>query len=873
MHALALSLALSVTQGASPASAQPAAPAAQQVVPPKLVGFVEAELPPGTPPVKRAVVLLITIDAQGVVTEVAVQTPAGEPWDTAAKAAAQQFGFEPATVDGAAVPVTVPFTYEFRAPARRGRIPEARQLRREQVPAPGYQVAGTLVEKGTRTPLAGVLVYVEDPRTGRRWELLTDAEGVFRGYGLSPGRLRVQVVTGEHKELRTTLRAQPEPKTPEGEVGRIDPTQTFYMAPSGGPRYGTIVRKPRPKAAAQEITLTEDEITKVPGSFGDPTRVVATLPGVTRSPFGLGYYVVRGANFDNTGFFIDGHPAFFLYHLLGGPAVIHPELVGELTFYPGGYPAEYGRFATGAIALKTKHPPNDRWHLDIEVDAFRASALFSVPFDDKKGQLTLSFRQSYYNLILPLVTDEIRLGYTDYMVRLTYDFTPRLRTRFIIFGAEDRLESGVESVTGEEQNSNFRLGFHRVNVAVDADLTEEITLKNSFAWEYDHTGTRRVAQTDDDLSVEFESWFAQLRTGLEVRPAKGYTFEVGTDLLYFDLKANLAIPTLPPLGDPRPPTFDPIILNQRVAGPAFSGAPYLQADLEVAKGLRLLPGVRATFDYYADELYVTADPKLAVRWAINDIWTLKAMGAMSNQLPPIFQTEEPFGDPSIPPIQGVQASLGFEWSHPEGWELSVEGFYNFLYNLSRPNNTIVEQEDGNIDRVLFTPDEEGRAYGLEVLFRKRMGGIFYGWISYTLSRAERLRPPDDWQLYELDQTHVLNLAWSVDLGDEWSLGARFTLTSGNTYFPILGSRYDADRDRYEPIFSDRRERLPFFHRLDVRLDKRFRFDTWLLEIYLDIQNVYNATNPESQRYSYDYSIQSDGPSIPILPTLGVRASF
>ncbi len=63
------------------------------------------------------------------------------------------------------------------------------------------------------------------------------------------------------------------------------------------------------------------------------------------------------------------------------------------------------------------------------------------------------------------------------------------------------------------------------------------------------------------------------------------------------------------------------------------------------------------------------------------------------------------------------------------------------------------------------------------------------------------------------------------------------------------------------------------YRLDLRIDKRFRFDTWFLEIYLDVQNVYNATNPESARYSFDYSIKSEGISVPILPTLGIHMAF
>ena len=42
-------------------------------------------------------------------------------------------------------------------------------------------------------------------------------------------------------------------------------------------------------------TLTRAELTTVPGTIGDPLRVVQNMPGVARAPFGLGLLIVRGA--------------------------------------------------------------------------------------------------------------------------------------------------------------------------------------------------------------------------------------------------------------------------------------------------------------------------------------------------------------------------------------------------------------------------------------------------------------------------------------------------------------------------------------------------------------------------------------------------
>lgn len=862
----AFSWVIVATLSAIPAHAQPT------IVPPAPLSLPTATLPPGTPTADVDVQLVLTIGTDGTVQAVELARGAGSPWDEAALEVAKRFTFSPATQDGVPIAVKVPFTYSFRKPARRGRsLPEPR-ARRELEPAPGYVFAGELLEKGSRTPQAGVPVLVRDPRTGNTFEALTDERGRFVVYGLPKGRLALDVFTGGFEPLEKPIRV-----TAQSEADALAAPEAFYLAPSGLGAYRTIVREDRPPKAATVIDLTEEELTKVAGTFGDPTRVVASLPGVARSPFGLGYYVVRGAEFDNTGFFIDGHPAVFLYHLLGGPGVIHPELVGNLSFYPGGYPAMYVRVASSVIAVETKDPPRDRWHLDLEVDLFKAGVLFSVPFDDQKGVVTLSLRRSYYDLLLPLFTEDIDLAYTDYQGRVSYQFSPTVRGRFVALGAVDTVSTkDVETGDGAGTSStDLGLGFHRLNLAFDFDLSSCLTLTTSALWEYDYIENRRVAEGDAPIDATTDGTATQLLTYLRWRPAKDQLLETGLDVLYIDLAADLNIPAAPPLGDPRPPVFDPTIVSARLAAPYLGIAPYVSGDFEVAEGLRLLPGVRLNLDSWRDRWVPTLDPKLAARWRVDPAWTLKGMAAMAHQPPQVFQVGEPFGDPDTPPVEGLQGSVGFEWIPDDGWLVSLEGFVQYLDNLVRPSDRIVDDagDDDQIGRAFFEPDMEGRAFGLELLVRKDYGDWIYGWLSYTFSRAERLRPPKGWGTFELDQTHVLNLAWTVRLGDEWSLGARFQLASGNPYYPIIDARYDADRDEYVPIYAARSSRLPVYHRLDVRLDKTWRFEDWMFELFLDIQNVYNAQNPETPRYSYDYRIKTDGISLPILPTLGFRMVF
>lgn len=863
--AFVLLIAVGIGLSAGPVQAQPTG----AITPPALLAQPAVDLPAGWTEQfdwRRGLVveLIIVISTEGTVTSVEVADGPGEPIDSAVAEAAQAMRFEPALQGELPIAVKVPFAYRIEADPRRGPFGALRRTRRAVEQPAGQRVKGQLLAKGTRAPLVDVLVQVVDDNGVMVWQGTTNEKGRFDSEPLPPGPALLEIAEGEFEGKTRAIIVKPSAEAEDA----ID-TDTLYLRAVRPGEFSTTVQQKREPDAATQVVLTGPELTRTPGTFGDPTRVVATLPGVARSPFGLGFYLVRGAAFDNTGFFIDDHPALYLYHLVGGPAVIHPELVGELSFYPGGYPAEYGRYAAGIIALDSKEPPVDRWHLDIEVDVLKASSLFSIPFDDGRGVFTVAFRRSYYELLVPLFTDGVEISYTDYQLRVAWSPIPDLRLKLFVLGAEDLVDI---STGGSDSSTNANLGFHRASLSASWDIQPDLTWSSSVFFEYQHTQGRNASEENDTLSADLDAFVFQLRSALQMRASKWVTLTGGLDFLVNDTSADLRIPSVPPLGDPDPPQFDPVVIPVSLNGLYLSGVPFLMADIEPVKDLHLIPGVRFNFDEYGDQIRTTVDPKLTVRWGFAEGWTAKGSLALSHQAPQVFQVEVPYGDPSIPPLRALQTSAGLEWSPIDELFISVEGFYNEFSNFVRANN-VVTNEDGSLAQTNFSADIPGRSYGLEVLVRKPVGGRWYGWLSYTLSRTERRFPDDGWVLGAFDQSHVLNLAAGVNLGDGWRLGGRFTLTSGTPYYPVVGSRYDADRDEYVPLFAESQSRLPFFHRLDIRLDKDFYFDQWIFGFYIDIQNVYNSPNPESPRYSYDFTIRTDGAGVPILPTLGVRARF
>jgi len=169
----------------------------------------------------------------------------------------------------------------------------------------------------------------------------------------------------------------------------------------------------------------------------------------------------------------------------------------------------------------------------------------------------------------------------------------------------------------------------------------------------------------------------------------------------------------------------------------------------------------------------------------------------------------------------------------------------------------------------------GRVYGGELLVRQQLWKGFYGWIAYTISRSERMDHPNEpWRVFQYDQTHILTIIGSYKFGRGYQIGLRFRYVTGNPYTPVAGSYFDTNGADYVrvsgPVYSGR---LGSFNQLDVRFDKKWTYRKWALSMYLDIQNIYNASNPESYTYNYDFTQRQSLAGLPFLPVAGIRGDF
>ncbi len=146
---------------------------------------------------------------------------------------------------------------------------------------------------------------------------------------------------------------------------------------------------------------------------------------------------------------------------------------------------------------------------------------------------------------------------------------------------------------------------------------------------------------------------------------------------------------------------------------------------------------------------------------------------------------------------------------------------------------------------------------------------------HTLSRSEQWDTTSQTFVpVAYDQTHNLTVVFSYKFFAGWETGLRFRFTTGRPITPVLGATFDADSGGYAPVYGAPGSlRDVTFNQLDLRVERVFTFDWWKFSVYLDVQNVYNAPNPELTLYNYNYTQSAPLRGIPFLPSLGVKGEF
>ncbi len=805
------------------------------------------------------VVLIVEVNVDGTVRRAIVdRSSTVASVDAAAVAAGENLLFEPATRAGKPVAAKIRFTYQFVRPRSRfsGRVTSQQGL-----------------------PLDHAVVDVVGV-DGVRRSVITDSSGRWAIEGLVAGKYTVAVTHPDHQAQAA------DEVLSAGEVANVTSRLAKMTAPELAPRAPVArlsteevrpieevrVRGVKPPREVTRRTVDDREINRIPGTGGDALRSIQNLPGVARPPGLAGLLIVRGAAPQDTNVFVDGTLIPIVYHFGGLTSVIPTQLtdkadlnlIEKIDFYPGNFSAQYGRVMGGVVDVGIRNPKSDgKVHVTGSLDLIDARVLAQTPVFNSGWTLTLAGRRSWVDAVLKPVfaasgaTVTTAPVYYDFQAIANREFGKNQDLRLFFFGSDDRLQLLTSSLPGSQPaaggNLSAHTGFWRMQARYRNRIGRNTELRLVSA-----IGKDVIDFAFGDLMFRLDSTPISVRGEVNHKLSSRLSANVGIDWLVTPYSVIVRAPPAPRPGEPPAgPFLSQLPITTQETSTLYRPAAYAELEMTPWRAGRIVPGVR--LDYAADAKAWDLSPRFNFRQDLptERRTTIKGGAGVYAQPPQPQETSSTFGQANLRSNRSIHYTLGAERELTDEVELSVDGFYKDLDSLvvARAGNSGI-----------------GRIFGLETLLRWKPRGRFFGWLAYTLMRSERRDTPDSpWRTTPFDQTHILTVLGSYQLGRGWEVGARFRLVSGNLTTPQQYGFYDANTGVYLPTLAvpPFSERLPLFHQLDVRVDKTWRLGVrGNIHFYLDVINAYNQGNVEAVGYNYNQTKRSYVTGLPFIPNLG-----
>jgi hypothetical protein len=199
--------------------------------------------------------------------------------------------------------------------------------------------------------------------------------------------------------------------------------------------------------------------------------------------------------------------------------------------------------------------------------------------------------------------------------------------------------------------------------------------------------------------------------------------------------------------------------------------------------------------------------------------------------------------------------IGLQHYFSPASSISIEGFYKRYsdYPVSVRDSVSLANKGGGFEVLGSEPIEtvgKGRSYGAELLFQQKLSNNFYGIFSYTWFYSEFTGFDTERYLPSVwDSRHLVSFVGGYKFGRNWELSARYRF-AGRT--PFVPADLESTLENYPEVVLDYsrlgEEKLDIFSQLDVRLDKKWNFESFAFDVFIEFQNVISQDIPSPPEY-------------------------
>lgn len=649
-------------------------------------------------------------------------------------------------------------------------------------------------------------------------------------------------------------------------------------------------------------------------STPDLIKTLQMQPGVSSGTELLsGFYVHGGDGSDNL-FLLDGVPIYQVSHLVGLFSSFNTDVVESLDFYKSGFPARYGSKMSSVVDVTTRDGDFHDYHGTFALGLIDGRFQLEGPLWKGKTSFNVGLRRTWMETVtVPIFAmmnrtnkpdrQNARYAFSDLNARVTHKFseTNRLSANFYLGRDVVRyLSSNVSEAYDEYNNyikeqSNVNISFGWGNILGSLnwsnDISDRMSMRNivyysgsnsslEFSFEEVDADNNMIKNgeynTSDVHNIGIKSdWFHDLTPKQKLRYGGTFQYHIyapdatdKTDIFYDGISL-----TIPAYAD-------------SLEYGTIEASLYAEDEIAVTDRFSLNAGLRYTLYSASGKTWHSLEPRLAMKYTLNDRLTAKASYTEMSQ--PTHLISSVYIDlptnswlPStseIRPSRSREVAGGLYSELGHHLHMNVEGWYKHMYNLLEYAGSY------NVFPPLTGWESSyrtgmGRSWGAELDFGFDNGRTEAN-IYYTLSWSQRKF--DDfyhsWYQDRNDNRHKLTLMARHKFGKRFELYGAWNYHSGGR---VTIATHEMGPEGTEIYTVPNNVKLPDYHRLDLGFNfkkntKRGNLSIWNLSVY----NAYCRANPITAfvegKYLDQQVVSYYGMGvgiIPIIPTFSYTLKF
>ncbi len=741
-------------------------------------------------------------------------------------------------------------------------------------------LTGIVIDSKTQEPLISVTVKLEGTQIGT----VTDIDGKFTISNIPPKTYNITAQSIDHKN-RTIYNVVV--TTGNSEV------LTIELEPNSVSLNTVVIRsKPFQKRAETPLSiqsLSSQEIKSNPGGNFDVSRVIQAFPGVGGTSGSVGGYrndlIIRGGAPNENVYYLDGIEVPVINHFAtqgsaGGPTgIINISFIDDVSLYTSAFPAKYDNPLSGVLQLKQRRANPDKVQHNVRLSATELAYTLDGPIKKDKLTFMASARRSYLQLLFSALQVPISPSYWDFQYKIDYKINNKLRFYTLGIGALDKFrfnepdELSPENVYILRSNPlidqwSYTNGYGLKGLTKKGywNLTFSRNMLNNELNKYEDNQNPIEAQrilkiasqeAENKLRFEWNKFYSQ------------WSYSFGVMAQYDQFNNNIYNRIRSEIRDGNNQIVQPAIIVQGNTNLNFwrYGAFAQVARKLFKERLNLSLGLRTdgnTFTTTGNDLGKTISPRLAASLLLTESVKLNASVGRYYKIPTYtvlgYQNNGVYANQSADYTQSDHYVAGVEYLPWEGARFTLEGFYKLYenYPVALIDSISLANKGGDFNVLGNEPVTtvgEGRSYGVEFQFQQKFTKKVFAILSYTYFKSEFTNLDGKYYPASWDNGHLLSFIGGYKFKRNYELGVKFRYQGGAPYTPFDGAASQLNYATTGTGILDysrfNTQRLAGFHAMDIRIDKKWNFNKWALDVYLDVTNVYGSNQPQYPRYTFE----------------------